>query len=144
MVAMLLALAACSTSQNTTQARNKGPAEPPGAATTTSRNPLAKYLEIDGFRLAEAKPGTLKITFVVVNHSEADIGDLGLKIRLLTTASKPGEPPITEFDAKVPDLGPQEMKDVTVTAPTKLRIYELPDWQFLRAEFDVTSPAAQQ
>jgi hypothetical protein len=24
---------------------------------------------------------------------------------------------------------------------TKLRIYELPDWQFLRAEFDITSPA---
>jgi hypothetical protein len=76
-----------------------------------------------------------------VNHSEADIGDLGLKVTLTTTAAKPGDPPVGVFDAKVPTLGPQETKDVTATIPTKLRIYELPDWQFLRAEFEITSPA---
>jgi hypothetical protein len=41
----------------------------------------------------------------------------------------------------VASLGPQENKDVTVTVPTKLRLYELPDWQFLRAQFEITSPA---
>jgi len=142
-VAISLALAACSTSPDSKQA-NKGPAEPPGAATTESKNPIAKYLEIDGFRLAEDKPGMLKVTFAVCNHSEADIGDLVLKVRLRTTASKPGDPPVTEFDAKVPNLGPQELKDVTATAPTKLRIYELPDWQFLRADFDVLAPPPPQ
>jgi hypothetical protein len=47
---------------------------------------------------------------------------------------------VTEFEAKVPALSPHEVKDVTAQANTTLRIYELPDWQFLRAEFDITSP----
>lgn len=140
---MLVLLGACS-SPDTNATKKKGPPEPPGAATAVGKNPLAKYLEVVGFRLAEEGPGKLKVTFGVVNHSEADMGDLTLKIRLTTTAAKPDDPPITEFDAKVPNLGPQEMKDVTATAPTKLRIYELPDWQFLRGTFEVVSPGPEQ
>ena len=68
-------------------------------------------------------------------------GDLIIKVRLVTTAAKPEDPPITEFQAKVPALGPQELKEVTATATTKLRIYELPDWQFIRAEVDILAPA---
>ena len=116
--------------------------EPPGAAVPTNNNPLTKYVELVGFRLSEAGPGKLRIKFSVINHSEADIGDLGLKVTLTTTAAKPGEEPIAVFDAQVPSLGPQETKDVTVTVPTKMRIYELPDWQFLRGEFEITSPAS--
>jgi hypothetical protein len=41
----------------------------------------------------------------------------------------------------VPSLGPQEVKDISATALTKLRIYEMPDWQFIRAEVEITSPA---
>lgn len=78
--------------------------------------------------------------FVVVNHSEADIGELGVKVRLTTSSAKPDDPPIAEFQVKVPTLGPEEIQDVVATAPSKLRIYELPDWQFLKAEFEITSP----
>ena len=56
-------------------------------------------------------------------------------------AAKPEDPPITQFEAKIPALGPQEIKDVSATASTKLRIYEMPDWQFIRAEAEITSPA---
>ena len=142
-IPLLVVLAACS-SPDANVAKKSGPPEPPGAATAVGKNPLAKYLEVVGFRLAEEKPGTLKVTFGVVNHSDADMGDLTLKIRLTTTAAKPDDPPITEFEAKVPSLGPQEMKDVTASASTKLRIYELPDWQFLRATFEITSPPPGQ
>jgi hypothetical protein len=107
----------------------------------TNKHPLAKYLELSGYRITETSPGKLSIKFAVVNHSEADIGDLTLKIKLVTTAAKPDEPPITEFEAKVSALGPQELKDVAATAATKLRIYELPDWQFIRAAVEITSPA---
>jgi hypothetical protein len=107
----------------------------------TNKHPLAKYLELSAYRITETAPGKLSIKLAVVNHSEADIGDLTLKIKLVTTAAKPDDPPITEFEAKVPALGPQELKDVTATAATKLRIYELPDWQFIRAAVEITSPA---
>jgi len=119
------------------------PAGTPQATDTiiTNKHPLAKYLELSGYRITETAPGKLNIKLAVVNHSEADIGDLTLKIKLVTTAAKPDDPPITEFEAKVPALGPQELKDVTATAATKLRIYELPDWQFIRAAVEITSPA---
>jgi hypothetical protein len=32
------------------------------------------------------------------------------------------------------------LKDVKAEIPTKLRVYELPDWQFLKADFEITDP----
>jgi hypothetical protein len=140
LLAILLTLSGCSTPAP--QATSKqGTIEISGPATTLSKHPLAKYIELAGFRLTESKPGQLDVKFVAVNHSEAELPDLGLTIRLRTTASKPEDPAVAEFQAKVPALSPLEIHDVSAKVITKLRIYELPDWQFLRAEFDITSPA---
>jgi hypothetical protein len=140
-LALALALAGCSSpAPDATQAKSS---EAPQTATSviSSKHPLAKYLELGGFRLSEMGSGKLVVKFVVINHSDADIGDLALKVKLTTTAAKPEDPPITQFEVKVPSLGPQEIKDVSATASTKLRIYEMPDWQFIRAEAEITSPA---
>ncbi len=139
-VALILVLTGCSAPAPTAPAAQAGA---PQSTTTviSNKHPLAKYLELSGYRISETAAGKLNIKFAVVNHSEADIGDLTLKIRLITTAAKPDDPPITEFEAKVPALGPQEIKDVSASATTKLRIYELPDWQFIRAEVEITAPA---
>jgi hypothetical protein len=138
---LLLTLAACSSppAEDTKQAKKTGPVVP-SSAIPTKKHPLVKYVELVGFRLSEAGGGKLKIKFVVVNHSEADIGDLVVKVRLTTSTAKPDDAPIAEFEAKVPALGPEEIQDVTATTATKLRIYELPDWQFIKAEFEITSP----
>jgi hypothetical protein len=136
----MVLLAGCSSPAPQPSAKQATP-EITGPATTTSKHPLAKYIELAGFRLAEAKPGQLEVKFVAINHSEADLGDLELTIRLRTTAAKPEDPPVAEFQAKVASLGPLEIRDITGKVNTKMRIYELPDWQFLHAEFDITSPA---
>jgi len=138
---LLLTLAACSSppATDSKQTKTTGPVEPTSAI-PIKKHPLAKYIELVGFRLSEAGGGKLKIRFLVVNHSEADIGDLGVKVRLTTSSAKPDDPPIAVFEAKVPSLGPEEIQDVTATTATKLRIYELPDWQFIKAEFEITSP----
>ena len=94
--------------------------------------------------MAESKPGQLEVKFVAVNHSEAELGDLGVNIRLKTTAAKPDDPPVAQFQANIPALSPLEIHDVSAKVATKMRIYELPDWQFLRAEFDITSPAPME
>lgn len=135
----VLALTSCSSAPEPTPNKQAGP--PISTSVVAAGHPLAKYIEIVGFRLSETSPGKLALKFAVVNHSEADIGDLGLKIRLSTTAAKKEDPPITEFEVKVPKLGPQELRDVAATGTTKLRIYELPDWQFIRADAEITSPA---
>lgn len=138
--ALLLALSSCSTPPPP-PVKSNAPPEAPGAAVASNKHPLAKYIELNGFRITESGAGKMKVTFAVVNHSEADIGDLGLKMKLTTSAAKPGDPAVAEFDAKVPSLGPLENKDVSVVVPTTMRVYELPDWQFLRARFEITSPA---
>ena len=109
-------------------------------STTASSNPVAKYIELAGFRLNEKSAGTVEIRFAVINHSEADLGDIGLQVNVRAMTARSGDPPLFSFPVAVQGLGPSELKDVTVTAPTKLRIYELPDWQFLKADFQVTSP----
>lgn len=135
-------LTACSTAP-APDAKQAKPVSAPLAVTSviSNKNPLAKYLEIAGFRVSEGGAGKLTVKFAVINHSDADIGALDMKIKLTTTAAKPEDPPITEFDAKVPALGPQEVKDASGTATTKLRVYELPDWQFMKADAEIISPA---
>lgn len=140
LAAILLTLAGCS--KPAPEATTKqGAIEITGPATTISKHPLAKYIELAGFRLTESKPGQLEVKFVAVNHSEAELGDLKLNIQLRTTTAKPDDPPVAQFQAMVPALRPLEISDVSAKVTTKLRIYELPDWQFLRAEFEITSPA---
>jgi hypothetical protein len=137
----LLALAGCSSTPTQTKAPLVADPNGPGPATAAAKHPLAKYIEFAGFRLSEAQPKKLKIQYVAINHSEADLSELAVKIKIVTSNAKPEDEPVVEFEAKVPPLGPHEIKNLEASADTKLRLYELPDWQFLRAQFEITSPA---
>lgn len=116
------------------------------AATATARgvdknaNPYAKYIELVGIRVLEKSPGHLEVRLGVVNHSEADLGEVKMNVSLRTTAADPGDPPLVSFEVKIPSLGASELKPVTIDVPTKLRVYELPDWQYVKADFQLTEP----
>jgi hypothetical protein len=134
-------LAGCSASSPSSDQQAKAaPAIPAHYTASNTTNSIAKYIELAGFRIAERSPGHLIVQFGVVNHSEADVGDVKLTVHLGTTAAKPGDPPLITFPAQVSRLGPSELKDVSVEVPTKLRVYELPDWQFLKVDFEITDP----
>jgi hypothetical protein len=134
-------LTGCSSSSSTDkQAKTAAVAVPPHFTATNTSNPIAKYIELVGLRVTERSPGHLVVQFGVVNHSEADVGDVKMTVNLSTTAAKPGDPPLITFPAQVSRLGPSELKDVTVEVPIKLRVYELPDWQFLKADFEIIEP----
>ena len=111
----------------------------PMATAGASKSPFAKHLEISGLRITEDASKKLKVNYVVINHSGADLPDLELTISL-KAAGKEGGSPICVFKAKAPGLGPYESRNLTAVVPTKLRAYELPDWQFLRAEFEAGGP----
>lgn len=138
-IGLCVVLVGCSPKADGTS-KTDAPLTQPLQATAPKNNPSAKYLELVGFRIKEKGPGKLEITFGVVNHSEADLGDLMLNVDLRTTTAKPGDTPICSFPAKVPALGPEELKEVTANVPTKLRVYELPDWQYLKSDFQVAEP----
>ena len=139
-LAVFLSGCASTSSSSNKQAKAEAPAIPPHFTATNTSNPVAKYIELVGLRVRERSAGHLIVQFGVVNHSEADVGDVKLKVNLSTTAAKPGDPPLITFPAQVARLGPTELKDVSVEVPIKLRVYELPDWQFLKADFEITEP----
>jgi hypothetical protein len=134
-VILLSILTGCSSQPDA--AKSPAPAPKRVAAGT---NPAAKFIELTGFRLGEKGPGNLRVHFGAVNHSDADLSDLVVDVQLSAASAKAGEPPFASFTAKIGALGPQEWKDVEVIVPTKLRVYELPDWQFVKADFQVTEP----
>ncbi len=114
--------------------------EVPVAGRTATGSHLAKYIEVTGFRISEDANKRTQIQFLVVNHSPADIGNLAGKVRLRTIQSKPDDPPISEFEFKTTRLGPYESVEFKTLIRTSLRAYELPDWQFLTADVEITSP----
>ena len=134
-IALLSILTACSSPPDAA----KAPAPQPKKA-AAGTNPAAKFIELTGIRLGEKGPGKLRVRFGAVNHSDADLGDLVIGVQLSAASAKPGEPPFATFSAKIGPLGPEEWKDVEVIVPTKLRVYELPDWQYVKADFQVTEP----
>ena len=133
-IPVVVAMAGCSSpgkqAKPTTQA----------TAHAQDKNPYAKYIELSGIRVLEKSPGHLEVRLAVVNHSEADLGEVKLNVNLRTTATNPGDPPLVSFEAKIPTLGASELKNVTIDVPTKLRVYELPDWQFVKADFQIIEP----
>jgi hypothetical protein len=133
---LAVVLTGCS---STPQPKSTSPA-PSGQRVPASSNPVAKYLELSGFRIIEKKPGNLTVQFAVTNHSDADIGNIAMTVKLRATTAKPEDPPLATFSAKIDALGPQELKEVTAEIPTTLRAYELPDWQFLTADFQIAEP----
>jgi hypothetical protein len=105
-------------------------------------HPLAKFIEIAGLRITEDAKQKAQIKFLVINHSGADLGDVTLAITLKPSVAKPADKPLVSYSVKVASLRPYESREMDASAKTDLRAYELPDWQFLRAEFEITSPPA--
>lgn len=105
-------------------------------------NPLQKYVEVVGIRMmTQDKQPVVK--FLVVNHSGAEIVDLAANVTLLASTSRSDEDSVGTFSFKVPSVGSNEGKELTAPFKTKLKPYELPDWQNTTAEVQITSPTVQ-
>lgn len=92
----------------------------------------AKILEVTGFRLSEERQKA-QLKMLVVNHSAAQIGSVKLKVTLTSTDGKE----LGTANVDVNGIDPQSSVDLSAPLKTSLRTYELPDWQFVRAQFSV-------
>ncbi len=129
--------------RQTAEAAPQTALEKPGTPGVIAAHPLAKHLEVTGFRITEDARKKAKVQFLVVNHSGAEIADLGMNISLRPKTAKPEDAPLCSFTFKIPSLAPYEAKDISENVQMQLRPYELPDWQFLSADARITSPPAQ-
>jgi hypothetical protein len=116
------------------------PVETAAARTQVKPNPLQKYVEISGIRFVETPKHEAEARFVVVNHSGADIADLAGTVNIWGRTAKSEEEAAGSFAFKMESLKPYESKEAVAPLSTKLKPYELPDWQNLSAELQITSP----
>lgn len=105
----------------------------PSPTAPLTSDQLAKHLEAVGIRFTEENRRTV-VTMAIVNHSGAEMTDLRGKIRVVT---KDGDKTISTVDFRMPTLGPYEVRDYSIPLLTTMRAYELPDWQFLKAEIEL-------
>ena len=128
-----------------TTAAGNGPAptaavESPAAKPGAKPNPLQKQIEISGVRFSQdAKKKTL-VTFMVTNHSTAEITGLAGNVTIWGRTQKSEEDAQGTFTFTT-DLAPFQSKEMSAPLNSKLKIYELPDWQNITTDIQITSPA---
>jgi len=125
-----------------TSAAPSATVESPAAKPGAKPHPLQKYIEVSGVRILEDKKKNPIVKFMVTNHSGAEIADLGGNVTVWGRTQKSEEEAAGTFSFSNSNLGPYESKELTAPLTTKLKVYELPDWQNVSTDIQITSPPA--
>lgn len=122
----------------TPSATVESPAANPGAPVS----PWQKFIEVSGVRLMEDPKHKNQILakFVVTNHSGDDLQNLAGNVTIWAGTKKSDEDAQGTFSFKT-TIGPYDSKELTEPFSTKLKVYELPDWNASSADLQVTAPA---
>lgn len=116
--------------RNTSAAAPVEQAAAPVPQPAVAAHPLANSVELTGFRLTQGRNQRVQVRFIAVNHTGAELPETKLQVSL-----KRDREEIMDFPFTLPSLGPYESREITATTTTRMRGYEMPDWQFLRADF---------
>jgi len=120
---------------NTPAATAAAAATPEVASVTAS--PLAKAIEVTGFRIQMDPSKKSEIQYLVVNHTPARFSGVTVYVTLYTADTKAGQPPLCRFQFSAPNLAPFQAKDMTSAIEGTTRPVILPDWQDLRATVEI-------
>jgi hypothetical protein len=126
-------------SRSTTNAKPSASVAQPAATPGGAPNPYQKYIEISGVRFLEGPKKAPQVKFVVINHSGAEIDGLGGNVNIVGRTDK-SQQAAGSFHFST-NIGAWESKDLTVPLETKLEMIELPDWQYVTTDVQITSPA---
>jgi hypothetical protein len=103
---------------------------------------IGRHIEASGFRISEDSQQRAQVQFLIINHSAADIGNLAGFVNIRVHDASRDDPPLSRVEFKADMLGPYESIEFKTVIDTDLRAYEMPDWQFLRGDVQITSPAS--
>lgn len=115
--------------------------ESPAAKAGAKTNPYQKYVEVAGVRFIENPRKKPEVRFVVINHSPAELEGLSGNVTIWGRTQKSEEDAAGTFTFNT-RLGPWETKDLSAPLVTKHKIYELPDWQNVSTDIQITAPGA--
>jgi hypothetical protein len=113
--------------------------ESPAAKPVAKSSPLQKYVEISGIRWGEDAKKRIVVKFTITNHSDADLAGLTGNVTVWGRTQKSEEDAAGTFTITA-NVGPEASQEVSAVLNTKLKIYELPDWQNINADLQITSP----
>lgn len=108
----------------------------PAPARAATVSPLAKAIEVTGFRI-QMDPAKSEIQYLVVNHTPSRFNGVTVYVTLYAADAKAGQPPLCRFQFAAPNLGPYQSKDMTSTIQQVTRPVTLPDWQDMRATVEI-------
>ena len=112
----------------------------PATGAAAKANPMQKFIEVTGVRLFQDAKKGVEAKFLIVNHSDAEVNDLGGTVSIRARTMKAGEEPVGTFKFMVKSVAANEAKEATAPVDTKLKVYELPDWQLVETQVQITSP----
>lgn len=127
---------------NRTPTKPSAVVENPAAKPGAPANPIQRYVEISGVRFLEDpkhKEQTL-VKFVMTNHSDAEFTGLAGNVTIWGSTRRSEEDAEGSFSFQT-DLKSGESKELTAPLTTKKKIYELPDWQNVTTDVQITAPA---
>jgi len=126
----------------TNTAEKTGVAAPSAAGSAAAdqkvTNPLQKYVEVVGVRMATENKKTV-VKFLVVNHSASSVSPFSANVTLWAGTSRSDEDAVGSFTFKAETLEPYGSKELSAPLKTKMKAYEMPDWQNVTAELQIST-----
>ena len=116
--------------------------ESPAAKSGAKTNPLQRYIEVAGVRFVQDAKKKTMAKFLLINHSEADFSGLAGNVTIWGRTQKSEEDAEGTFSFTT-NLAPLESKDLSAPVNSKLQIYEMPDWQNVTLDLQITAPVPE-
>jgi hypothetical protein len=104
----------------------------------SKENPVQKYIEVSGLRFSGSSKGAL-VSFVLINHSDSDLVGLAGSVKVWGLTQKAEEDPVGTFTFQT-SMPAQSSKELQMPLTTKLKPMELPDWQNVKVDIQITAP----
>ena len=114
----------------------------PAAKPGTKVNALQKYMEVSGVRFSQDKQDkkVINVNFVLINHSEVDVDRLTGNVTVWGRTRNSEEDAVGTF-AFMTSIPATASKELVLPFNTKLKFIELPDWQNITVDVQITGPA---
>ncbi len=117
--------------------------ESPAAKAGAPVNPIQKFIEVSAVRFLEDPKNKEKVLvkFVLTNHSDADFNNLAGNVTIWASTGGSEEDAEGTF-AFTTALRGFESKELTEPLVGSKKIYELPDWQNMTNDVQITAPTS--
>jgi hypothetical protein len=107
------------------------------APSNIGSSPLAKSIEVTGFRMQTGSAKKPEIQYLVVNHTPARFSGVTVYVTLYAADAKAGQPPLCRFQFAAPNLAPYQSKEMSSAIEQLPLQLSLPAWEDLRAAVDI-------